>query len=62
MNLTLDEEDRDWLVALLEERAKELHPEIRRCAAHVYKDDLKKTLVRCEAILDRLKTNPDSAG
>ncbi|MAT69235.1 MAG: hypothetical protein CMJ58_06880 [Planctomycetaceae bacterium] len=56
MNLTLNDQERDFLLELLQWRAGELHPEIRRCMDHVYKDELKSKLQRCEALRERLKT------
>lgn len=61
MDLELNEEERDMIMEVLESRARELHPEIRRCMDHAYKDMLKQKLECCEAVLDRVKTNPVSA-
>jgi hypothetical protein len=61
MNLEFNQEERDLLQEVLESRVKELHPEIRRCMDHTYKDDLKKKLACYEGLLERLKANPASA-
>jgi hypothetical protein len=61
MNLELNEQERDLLMEVLESRTSELHPEIRRCMDHIYKDDLKKKLACYVGLLERLKTNAASA-
>ncbi len=61
MNLELSTEERDLLMELLEDRKGELHPEIRRCMDHIYKDILKNKLACYEGLLERLKTYPASA-
>ena len=61
MDLELNAEERDLLIEVLESRTKELHPEIRRCMDHIYKDDLRKKLAVYEGLLERVKASPASA-
>ncbi len=49
MKLSIEKEERDLLVGLVESRISELHPEIRRSMDHTYKDELKQELERFEA-------------
>lgn len=62
MVLELNQEEHELLLEVLESRRQELHPEIRHCMDHVYKDQLRRKLECCEALLGRLKkaaTNAD---
>ena len=55
MNLELSKEEHGLLLALVESRASELHPEIRRSMHHEYKDELKHELECIQGLLERLK-------
>jgi hypothetical protein len=61
MNLELNEEECGLLMEVLESRRQELHPEIRRCMDHDYKDMLNSKLKSCEMLLGRLKKTGDKA-
>ncbi len=50
MNLELSEEERALLSEVLEGRRQELHPEIRHCMDHAYKDTLRRKLEICKAL------------
>jgi hypothetical protein len=61
MRLEISQEERDLLMEMLESRTKELHPEIRRCMDHAFKEDLKRKLACHEGLLERLKAEAASA-
>jgi len=58
MMLELNEKECEFLAELLEDRIKELHPEIRRCMDHIYKDILKEKLACYEGLLQQVKAKP----
>lgn len=62
MSLELTQEEHELLLEVLESRRKELHPEIRHCMDHTYKDALKRKLECCEGLLGRLQKGGESAG
>ena len=60
MDLELTNEERELLLETLEARRQELHPEIRRCMDHNYKDALRRNLACCEGLLEQMKAiHPD---
>ncbi len=61
MNLELSEEERNLVAEVLEGRRQELHPEIRHCMDHKYKDVLRRKLEVCESLLGRLHSAGGSA-
>ena len=55
MNLELNQEEHGLLMALLESRVEELHPEIRHTREREFKDNLKRELDCLVALLQRVK-------
>ena len=55
MDLAINEEEHGLLVDLVQSRVSELHPEIRRCMDHNFKDGLKQELACFERLLERLR-------
>ncbi len=56
MELTLTSEERDLLIAILEEHQRELLQEIARAAHHQFKAGLKNKEQLLEVLLEKLRT------
>ena len=56
MNLELSKEEHGLLLALVDSRVSELHPEIRHSMRHEFKDALKHELECMQGLLKRLKS------
>lgn len=62
MALELNQEEHELLMEVLEGRRQELHPEIRHCMDHAYKETLRRKLECCESLLARLQKGGGGAG
>jgi hypothetical protein len=62
LNLEISSEQRDLLVAVVDSRVSELHPEIRRCMDHSYKEALKRELEHYRTLLEQLRSLENPGG